>query len=133
MRKRKRGFTLVEVLLVLTILVILGSLVTVSIVQVQKSSNVKAARSQIGMLEQAVNLYRVELGVLPETLEDLRTQPANLKNPEKWRPFLEKSIPMDPWGQEYQYQQINNGDSCRIFSFGPDKSEGGNDDISNEG
>ncbi len=70
MRKRKRGFTLVEVLLVLTILVILGSLVTVSIVQVQKSSNVKAARSQISMLEQAVNLYRVELGVLPETLED---------------------------------------------------------------
>lgn len=132
LRCRRRGFTLVEVLLVLAILVVLGSLVTVSIVQVQKSSNIKTAKSQIGMLEEAVNLYRVELGQLPESLEDLKNQPANLKNPDKWHPFLDKAIPPDPWGNDYQYQVLDNGERCKIYSFGPDRNEGGTDDISNE-
>jgi general secretion pathway protein G len=130
--RRRSGFTLVEVLLVLAILVILGSLVTVSIVQVQKSSNMKAARSQIGMLAEAVSLYQVELGTLPESLTDLREQPSNLRNPDKWRPLLEKEIPADPWGNDYQYEVIDNGDSFRIYSLGPDRSEGGNDDISSD-
>jgi general secretion pathway protein G len=137
MKRRRRtgsraGFTLVEVLLVLVILVILGSLVTVSVVQVQKSSNIKAARAQIGMLEEATSMYRIELGQLPDSLEALKTQPGDLKNPEKWRPFIEKSLPVDPWGNEYQYQLIENGEKCKIYSFGPDRAEGGNDDITNE-
>jgi general secretion pathway protein G len=130
--RRKKGFTLVEVLLVLAILVVLGSLVTVSIVQVQKSSNVKTAISQIKMLESAVILYRVEIGQMPEALEDLRTLPQGLKNQDKWRPFIDKSLPIDPWGNDYQYQVIENGDKCLISSYGPDKNEGGNDDITNE-
>jgi general secretion pathway protein G len=129
-RRRRSGFTLVEVLLVLAILVVLGSLVTVSVVQVQKSANIKTAKSQVGMLKNAVNLYQVEVGSLPETLEDLRQQPANLANPDKWRPFLDEDLPLDPWNNQYQYEILDNGDSFRVFSFGPDKSEGGNDDIS---
>jgi general secretion pathway protein G len=131
-RRHNRGFTLVEVLLVLAILVILGSLVTVSIVQVQKSSNVKAARSQIGMLSETVDIYRLELGTLPESLADLREQPASLRNPDKWRPLLDKEIPADPWGNDYQYEILDNGENFRIYSYGPDRNEGGNDDISSD-
>jgi general secretion pathway protein G len=129
-RRRRGGFTLVEVLLVLAILVILGSLVTVSVIQVQKSAHLKTARAQIGMLGEAVELYQVEVGVLPESLEDLRQQPSNLPNPEKWRAFLKDDVPLDPWNNAYQYEILDNGDAFRIYSFGPDNSEGGNDDIS---
>lgn len=130
-RRRQGGFTLVEVLLVLAILVILGSLVTVSIVQVQKSSNIKAAKSQISLLDQAVMTYQIDMGQLPETLEDLRVQPGNLPNPEKWHVFIEKDIPVDPWRNPYQYSILDNGDRFEIKSFGPDRTDGGSDDISN--
>jgi general secretion pathway protein G len=128
--RRRAAFTLIEVLLVLAILVVLGSLVTVSVVQVQKSSNMKAAKSQINMLDTAVNTYRINVGSWPETLNDLREQPANIKNPEKWSAVLDKALPQDPWGNDYQYRV--EGDKFIISSWGPDRSEGGNDDISNE-
>ena len=127
-RKRRLGFTLVEVLLVLAILVILGSMVTLGVVQVQKNANIRAARSQASMLEEAVEMYRINVGTFPEQLQDLREQPSNLRNPEKWSQVLDKDIPVDPWGNDYQYEIIND-DSFRIYSLGPDGSESG-DDIS---
>ncbi len=130
MRRRRRvGFTLVEVLLVLAILVILGAMVGVGVVQVQKTAHARAARSQIGMLENAINLYRVNLGVFPEQLQDLRDPPPDLRNPDKWQRVLDKEIPTDPWGNDYNY--VDEGDSFRIWSNGPDGAEGGNDDITN--
>lgn len=129
-RRRRNAFTLVEVLLVLAILVILGAMVGVGVVQVQKTANKRAARTQIGMLEGAVNLYRIDIGTFPNQLLDLVEQPADLRNPDKWHTFLEKAIPDDPWGNPYQY--ANDGDTFRIWSFGPDGADGGNDDITNQ-
>ncbi len=129
-RRKKTGFTLVEVLLVLAILVILGAMVGVGVVQVQKQANAKAARSQIGMLENAINLYRVNVGIFPSQLQDLRDPPNDLRNPDKWQQVLDKEIPYDPWGNEYNY--VPEGDTFRIWSNGPDGAEGGNDDITNQ-
>jgi len=127
-RRPRNAFTLVEVLLVLAILVILGAMVGVGVVQVQKTANKRAAQAQIGMLKETVDLYHVDMGTFPDSLDDLRVQPANLRNPDKWHPFMDKDVPADPWGNSYQYER--NGDEFRIYSFGPDGSEGSNDDIS---
>jgi general secretion pathway protein G len=129
-RRRRSGFTLVEVLLVLAILVILGAMVGVGVVQVQKQANRRAARTQIGMLEGAVNTYLIDIGRFPDSLNDLVQQPGNLRNPEKWHPFLDKDLPDDPWGNPYQY--ANDGDTFRLWSWGPDGQDGGNDDITNK-
>lgn len=130
-RTRRRGFTLVEVLLVLAILVILGAMVGVGVVQVKKTADKRAAKAQVGMLDEAINLYRVDVGSFPDTLEDLRQPPQGLRNPDKWSgPYLQKELPIDPWQNDYQY--ANEGDDFRVWSFGPDGADGGNDDIDNK-
>ena len=130
--RRRRGFTLMEVLLVLAILVILGSFVTVGYIRLQKNANIDAAKSQITMLEDAVQHYSLAVGTVPTTqqgLEALRVAPADLKNPAKWSgPYLEKDLPLDPWGGQYQYEQLN-AEEFRIWSNGPDGTAGSEDDV----
>lgn len=129
-RRRRSAFTLVEVLLVLAILVILGAMVGVGITQVQSSANKKAAKGQVGMLDEVINIYRVDIGKFPESLADLSEPPADLRNPDKWNgPYLDNQLPADPWGNDYQYE--NTGDDFRVWSLGPDGTEG-NDDIDNK-
>lgn len=130
--RRRRGFTLMEVLLVLAILVILGSFVTVGYVQLQRQANINAARGQIGMLESAVDHYTLAIGTPPNTqdgLEALRNAPQGLPNPRKWTgPYITEQLPLDPWGQPYQYEQIDN-ETYKIWSNGPDGQQGNEDDI----
>ena len=130
-RRRRRGFTLMEVLLVLAILVILGSLVGVSIFQMQKNANIKAARTQIGLLEKAITAYQVDVGSYPSGLDALLAAPADLRNQAKWSgPYLEKSqVPADPWGNPFAYE-LQSAESYRITSSGPDGQNGTADDIS---
>ncbi len=129
-RRRRRGFTLMEVLLVLAILVILGSLVGVSIFQMQKNANVKAARAQIDMLEGAISAYQIDVGSFPPTLEGLVAIPGDLKNPAKWSgPYLDKAqLPADPWGNPFQYEVLS-ADQYRIWSWGYDQQSGTADDV----
>lgn len=131
-RTSRRGFTLMEVLLVLAILVVLGSMVTVGYLRLQVNANKDAARSQIGFLEDAVQQYALNIGSCPTTqqgLEALRVAPSDLKNPAKWAgPYLAQAVPNDPWGQAYQYEQISL-EEFRIWSNGPDGQQGSDDDI----
>lgn len=130
--RRRRGFTLMEVLLVLAILVILGSFVTVGYIRLQKNANIDATKSQITMLEDAVQLYTLAIGTPPSTqqgLEALRVQPSDLRNPAKWQgPYLDKELPLDPWGAPYQYEQIS-PEEFKIWSDGPDGQQGSEDDV----
>jgi general secretion pathway protein G len=133
-RRRRRGFTLMEILLVLAILVVLGSMVTVGYVQIQKDANIKAARSQISLLEDAVNLYQLNVGTCPSTqqgLEALLAMPPDLPVPQKWTgPYLNKrELPFDPWNQPYNYEQLD-ASQFRIWSNGPNSVPGDEDDIS---
>ncbi len=133
--RRRTAFTLMEVLLVLAILVILGSFVTVGYVQLQRNANNDAARSQISMLEDAVQFYALAVGTPPSTeqgLSALLTAPSDLKNVNKWQgPYLkEQQVPLDPWGGEYQYEMIDQkAGTYKVWSNGPNGQQGDEDDI----
>src|SRR5689334_5539353 len=121
-RRQRRGFTLLEVLLVLAILVILTSTVGYYFVGAQKRANIRATSVQIGALEQLLNDYHIDIGSFPTTeqgLGALRAAPAGLPN-NKWAgPYGAKDVPPDPWGHPYQYE-LTGPESFRIWSFGPD-------------
>ena len=134
-RRRRPGFTLMEVLLVLAILVIIGSMVGFFVAGMQKSAYEDLARSQIGMFEGQLDAYRLHVGTYPTTtqgLQALRTIPSDLQNPNRWRgPYSAKDIPADPWGNPYQYELIA-AEQFRIWSWGADGMSGTQDDIANQ-
>ncbi len=91
-RRRRDGFTLIEVLLVLVILVILGSIAVPMYISTQQQANVKAAKAQVLELKTPLNLYRMNTGDFPTSLEALWLQPADV-NPAKWGgPYLEEPL-----------------------------------------
>ena len=133
-KPQARGFTLMEVLLVLAILVILGSFVTVGYVRVQENAKKDSARTQVALLEDATNLYVLAVGSPPSSLQSLIERPSDIAVPEKWSgPYLEKTtVPLDPWNREYIYESYESADGMkfRISSAGPNGQPGDDDDIS---
>jgi general secretion pathway protein G len=133
-RRRRHGFTLIEVLLVLAILVVLGAIVGVNVMNAQRRAQADTAKAQIGSLEGLMQQYALDVGSFPTTdqgLEALNAAPGDLRNPSKWRgPYSNKEIPADPWGNPYQYE-LEGADQIRIWSFGPDRQSGTADDITN--
>ena len=136
-RHQRSGFTLIEVLLVLTILVILASMVVVALGPIQRKSRISAARAQVGLLKTPLQAYQLSIGSYPTTsqgLPALRSSPTDLSNPSKWEgPYLESNVPLDPWGNPYQYAcpGQHNQDSFDVWSSGPDGISGTQDDIGN--
>ena len=137
MKRRKHGqhaFTLLEVLLVLTILVILGSTVGVFLSRTQTQAQKKVTKIQVDALAQLIEQYHIDVGTFPtaqQGLESLYTAPADLADPAKWAgPYSKKKLEPDPWSHPYQYEST--GDSFRVWSWGPDGQDGTDDDISNE-
>ncbi len=133
---RRHGFTLMEVLLVLAILVILGTIVVANFGGVFAKAKVKTARTQIHELEKLVDLYQLDVGQPPTTqqgLNALLAAPADLPDPSKWgpEPYTKKAIPKDPWGNEYVYE-FSGGSNYKISSPGPDGQLGTQDDITNQ-
>ena len=137
LRSRRRGFTLVEVLLVLVILVIIASVATTSIIAMQRRAYNKAAELQVRLFKPQLECYHLDTGEFPSTeqgLEALRNPPAGLANPETWAgPYTDENIPLDPWNEPYQYvcPGQNRPDRYDLWSTGPDKRGGTEDDIGN--
>jgi len=135
--RRRRGFTLIEVLMVLVILVIIMSLAVGSYTSAQKKAQINAAKAQIGLFETPLETYHLDMNAYPSSnqgLEALRSPPSDVQNSEKWGgPYLNKPIPLDPWGHSYQYVSPGkyNPDSYDVWSVGPDGVDGTNDDIGN--
>jgi len=130
-RSPRGGFTLIEVLLVLAILVIIASLAVMAYGPARRKAKIDAAKSQIGAFGSAIDLYNLTLDQYPAALEDLRTS-GNLADPSKWDgPYLDKEIPLDPWSQEYRYVTPGNRnpDSYDLWSVGPDGVDNTDDDI----
>jgi len=131
--RRPSGFTLMEILLVLAILVVLGAMVGVGYNRVQINAMKSAARTQVGLLEDATKMYTLDVGSPPSSLDALINPPSDIPNPAKWAgPYLEKSqLPVDPWNQPYQYEVVDPANAkFRIWSNGPDQQPGSGDDIS---
>ena len=125
--RRDRGFTLIEVLLVLVILVILASLVATNVSSMQKKANIKAAQAQIGGFKTPLDAYDLDIGMYPSTnqgLQALRTRPADLPNADAWSgPYVDRDIPLDPWGRPYQYRSPGSNQEYDLWSLGPGGSD----------
>jgi general secretion pathway protein G len=129
----RAGFTLIEVLLVLIILVIIGSLAVNVFTGTQDRASINAAKSNVAPVRTAIDLYKLDLNKYPTKLADLWEKPSDATQAEKWNgPYLEKLKP-DPWGNEYQYaaQGKKNTNKYDFWSNGPDGQSGTEDDIGN--
>lgn len=134
MRRKRRaaGFTLLEVLLVLAILVALGAMATVAISGRQEKADRDTAKAQVQLLSSMIDNYRFDMKTMPESLDDLIEKPSDSKMAARWAgPYLnKKSIPLDPWDNEYKYESKDN--VAKVWSVGPDGSDGTDDDVSSD-
>jgi len=123
---RSRGFTLLELLVVMVIIGLLVGYVGPRYFSQIGKSEVKAARSQIDALEKAVEQYRIDIGKFPTSeqgLSVLYTRPAAET---RWQgPYLKKAPPMDPWGNPYVYRTLGADGDFEIISLGKDGAPGG--------
>lgn len=132
-KKSRRGFTLVEILLVVTIIGILAALVIPRITGRTEEARVKAATSDIhGGIKSALGMFEVDTGNYPKSLQDLIQQPTDVRN---WKgPYLdEQAPPVDPWGHPYVYvfPGRHNPNGYDLYSLGPSGQDGAPDNIGN--
>lgn len=124
MKKRQRGYTLIEILVVLTIVGMLAALVVPKLFRNLEKSKVSTAKAQISAFETGMDAYRLDVGSYPTTeqgLQALRTRPSGVEN---WDgPYLPKEIPMDPWGHAYVYKSPSEHGDYEIVSNGADGRE----------
>jgi len=134
-RRVSRGFTLVEMVLVLGIIALLvgaGIVSLVGVLDVGKENRVKA---DINTLSAALRAYETQNMFLPTTSQGLGAlveRPSSNPAPQNWRPMLKKTL-LDPWGNAYQYRRPGAKDKggFDVFSNGPDGQAGSQDDIGN--
>lgn len=123
---RVRGFTLLELLVVVAIIALLVGYVAPRYFSQVGKSEVSLARAQIDSLEKALDQYRLDTGHYPSTeqgLAALQTRPANEP---KWSgPYMRKTVPPDPWGQPYRYQSPGSHGEFDLYSYGKDGQSGG--------
>lgn len=130
-RRQRQGFTLLELLLVLTILVIIGGFVGTSLVGVLADSKVDTTQIQIKELQKNIDLYRIRIGGMPDSLDSLVEGPSDPAKQAKWRRPLLAEIPKDAWDNEFVFTA--NGDSYEIRSGGEDGRVNTDDDVVVEG
>ena len=121
-----RGFTLLELLVVMVIIGLLAGYVGPKYFSQIGKSEIKATRAQIDGLGKAIDQFRLDVGRYPTTEEGLSSlivRPANLT---KWDgPYLSKNVPLDPWGNAYLYKSPGEHGEYDLLSYGKDGQPGG--------
>jgi general secretion pathway protein G len=124
-----RGFTLIEIMVVMVILGLLVAIVGPNIMGRSDQARVTAAETQLKTLSQALDMYRLDNSHYPSTqqgLEALVNRPSGTPEPNNWGPeSYMNSIPEDPWGNDYQYISPGTEGPYDLYSFGADGQEGG--------
>lgn len=126
-RDKKSGFTLLELLLVLAILVVLGGIVLVNFGGAQADANVNSTITQLNSLKQAVQMYQIRMNSLPKSLDELKDGPSDASKKAKWTSPIIPNIPADAWGNEVTYTL--NGNTYELRSAGLDGQMNTDDDL----
>lgn len=126
-RKSERGVTLIEMLVVITIIGLIAGLVTVNVIRQGESAKRTTAKAQISSFMNALGIYKLDTGSYPATtqgLQALRDKPGDMPN---WSgPYLPKEVPLDPWGRPYEYKYPGeHGEDPDVISLGADGQPGG--------
>lgn len=137
-RRREKGFTLIEIMLVVIIIGVLAAMIIPNFAGRGEQAKRSAARADIeANLSTGLDLYEMDMGSYPPGQEGLRAlleRPTSVVNTDQWRgPYLKKKrIPLDPWGRPYVYvfPGVHDKDSYDLFSYGSDGVES-QDDITN--
>jgi general secretion pathway protein G len=124
-----RGFTLLELLVVLVVLGLLVSIVGPRYFSQLGKSEGKAAQTQIASIVKALDMYRIDLGKYPTTEQGLAALSAAPTNEPRWHgPYLAKIVPPDPWGRAYIYKSPGDTAEFDLMSFGKDGAPGGTEE-----
>ncbi len=126
-RSRQRGFTLIELMVVLAIIGVLAALIVPNVLGRADDARVTAARTDVGNLMQALKLYKLDNQRFPSAeqgLNALVAKPTTEPVPGNWKPYLDK-LPNDPWSRPYQYMNPGIKGEVDVLSFGADGQPGG--------
>lgn len=131
-RSYQAGFTIVEVMVVVVIIGILAAIIVPKVMSRPDQARIVKVKQDILAIQSALDLYKLDNGTYPSTdqgLQALVSKPTTAPVPYNWKSdgYLQE-IPVDPWGEHYQY--INNNEKLRISSFGP-KGKEGNSELGN--
>lgn len=124
---RQRGFTLLELLVVILIIGLLTGIVAPRFMGQISRSEATAARAQLDALDKALQSYRMDTGRFPTAAQGLRALVQQPAEETRWRgPYLQGEVPPDPWGQPYQYRMPGaQGRDYELLSYGRDRTPGG--------
>jgi general secretion pathway protein G len=127
--RNKRGFTLVELLIVMVIIGMLAALVYPRLTSKVGKGKQSAAKAQIELLGQALDQFKLDTGRYPTTSEGLNALMVNPGIPNWDGPYLRKAVPNDPWGRPFHYEcPGSHGGDYEISSYGADGTQGGEDE-----
>lgn len=129
-QSREEGMTLIEIMIVITILGMLAAVITVNVIERLNEARIGTTQDQIGQFKSALQLYNRDCGKYPTTSEGLNALVVKTSCP-RWKPYLsDPVIPVDPWGNPYEYfSPGTHGHELEIISKGKDGELNTADDV----
>lgn len=127
MKNSQRGFSLIEIMVVVVILGILAALVVPKIISRPDEARVVKAKQDVLSIQNALDLFKLDNGFYPTTDQGLMAlveKPTTSPTPQDWKTYL-KSVPKDPWGRDYLYLNPGQHGDIDVFTYGADGQPGG--------